>query len=40
MKGEWCPSLPDLPIVGKGPKEKPLPSYECRVEGDAIEINI
>eukprot|EP00192_Tetraselmis_astigmatica_P015490 CAMPEP_0117675650 /NCGR_PEP_ID=MMETSP0804-20121206/15728_1 /TAXON_ID=1074897 /ORGANISM="Tetraselmis astigmatica, Strain CCMP880" /LENGTH=151 /DNA_ID=CAMNT_0005484687 /DNA_START=8 /DNA_END=464 /DNA_ORIENTATION=- len=40
VKGEWCPSLPNLPIVGKGPKQKPLPAYPCRVEGDDIEVDI
>eukprot|EP00873_Tetraselmis_striata_P041117 jgi/Tetstr1/461381/TSEL_000592.t1 len=38
VQGEWCPKLPNLPIVGKGPAQKPLPTYECRVSGDDIEV--
>ncbi len=32
VKGEWCPKLPNLPLVGKGPSEKPLPTYQVRVD--------
>ena len=32
VKGEWCPKLPNLPLVGKGPSEKPLPTYPIRVD--------
>jgi nitrite reductase/ring-hydroxylating ferredoxin subunit len=38
VKGEWCPKLPNLPLVGKGPSQKPLPTYECRTEGNDIEV--
>lgn len=41
VKGEWCPKLPNLPIVGKGPKEKPLPVYPARVsEAGMIEVDV
>ncbi|CAG9467726.1 unnamed protein product [Pedinophyceae sp. YPF-701] len=36
--GEWCPKLPNLPVVGKGPKEKPQPVFECRTKGEDIEV--
>ena len=33
--------LPNLPIVGKGPKEKPLPVYPARVsEAGMIEVDV
>eukprot|EP00854_Cymbomonas_tetramitiformis_P002745 gene2745-3524_t len=39
VKGEWCPKLPNLPLVGKGPKEAPLPTFESRVgENGEIEV--
>ena len=35
------PQLPNLPIVGKGPKEKPLPVYPARVtESGMVEVDI
>ena len=40
--GEWCPNLPDLPLVGKvGNGPAPLPVYQTRVtdSGD-IEVDI
>jgi nitrite reductase/ring-hydroxylating ferredoxin subunit len=40
--GEWCPNLPDLPLVGKiGKGPAPLPVYQTRVtdSGD-IEVDI
>lgn len=39
VKGEWCPKLPNLPLVGKGPAKKPLPTFQVRVgaSGD-IEV--
>eukprot|EP00798_Chlamydomonas_sp_ICE-L_P003678 gene3678-13753_t len=41
VKGEWCPGFPDLPLVGKVVKTKPLPTFESRVsEAGEIEINI
>ena len=40
VQGEWCPKMPDLPLVGKGPAKKPLPVFECRVgEDGTIEVN-
>ncbi|KAG2425626.1 hypothetical protein HYH02_014998 [Chlamydomonas schloesseri] len=41
VKGEWCPKLPNLPLVGKGPGKKPLPVFQVRVSdsGD-IEVNV
>lgn len=39
-QGEWCPKLPNLPIVGKGPGPKPLPVYKCDVGADgAISVD-
>ncbi len=35
VKGEWCPKLPNLPIVGKGPAEKPLPTFQVRTHPHA-----
>ncbi|PNH00119.1 hypothetical protein TSOC_014072 [Tetrabaena socialis] len=39
VKGEWCPKLPNLPLVGKGPAQKPLPTFESRVTA-AGEIEV
>ncbi|GIM01262.1 hypothetical protein Vretimale_6064 [Volvox reticuliferus] len=39
VKGEWCPKLPNLPLVGKGPAQKPLPTFQVRVS-DAGEIEV
>ncbi|KXZ43111.1 hypothetical protein GPECTOR_102g64 [Gonium pectorale] len=39
VKGEWCPKLPNLPVVGKGPGQKPLPTFQVRVS-DAGEIEV
>lgn len=36
--GEWCPSFPSLPIIGKGTSPKPLPTYQVRVTDGAIEV--
>ena len=30
VKGEWCPSMPNLPIVGKMGDAKPLPVFKAR----------
>lgn len=39
VKGEWCPSFPNVPLVGKLTKEKPLPTFESRVDASgAIEV--
>lgn len=39
-QGEWCPKLPNLPIIGKGPKEAPLKTYASRVsEGGMVEVD-
>ncbi|KAG2500531.1 hypothetical protein HYH03_001308 [Edaphochlamys debaryana] len=41
VKGEWCPKLPNLPLVGKGPAQKPLPTFQVRVgEDGSIEVNV
>jgi nitrite reductase/ring-hydroxylating ferredoxin subunit len=41
VQGEWCPKLPNLPIVGKGPKEAPLPVYPARVsEAGMVEVDV
>ncbi len=35
------PQLPNLPLVGKGPAKKPLPTYQARVtESGDIEVNL
>lgn len=36
VQGEWCPGLPELPIVGKPllGEPAPLPTYEVRVNDD------
>lgn len=38
--GEWCPKFPSLPLVGKMGDKKPLPTFESRVDGGAIEVNV
>jgi len=39
-EGEWCPKLPNLPIIGKGPGPKPLPTYKVEVGADgAISVD-
>lgn len=41
VRGEWCPKLPNLPLVGKGPPEKPLPTFPIKIEeGGAIAVDI
>lgn len=40
VKGTWCPNFPDLPLVGKMTPQKPLPTFESRVEGGSIEVNV
>jgi len=41
VKGEWCPKLPNLPLVGKGPAEKPLPTFKVQVDADgSISVDI
>ena len=41
VEGAWCPSFPDLPLVGKMTPEKPLETYESRVgDADVIEVNV
>lgn len=40
-QGEWCPKLPNLPLVGKPMvgTPKPLPTFESRVSEDGtIEV--
>ncbi|KAL4424709.1 hypothetical protein ABPG77_000052 [Micractinium sp. CCAP 211/92] len=39
--GEWCPKMPNLPLVGKiGDTPKPLPTFEARIaESGEIEVN-
>jgi nitrite reductase/ring-hydroxylating ferredoxin subunit len=39
-EGDWCPKMPNLPIVGKGPGPKPLPTYKVTVAEDgAISVD-
>jgi hypothetical protein len=39
--GEWCPSMPNLPIVGKVNNDvKPLPVYTVRIDGDAVAVEV
>jgi nitrite reductase/ring-hydroxylating ferredoxin subunit len=41
VQGEWCPSFPQLPLVGKLGDKKPLPTYGVRVsESGAIEVDV
>lgn len=40
VKGEWCPGFPDLPFVGKLTPQKNLPVFPCRVNGDAVEVDV
>lgn len=41
VQGEWCPKLPNLPIVGKGPKAAPLPVFAARLgAGGAVEVDV
>jgi len=39
VEGEWCPKLPNLPIIGKGPKEAPLPVFKSRVVDGMVEVD-
>jgi len=40
VKGEWCPKLPNLPLIGKGPPEKALPTYKVNItEAGEIEVD-
>ena len=39
VQGEWCPKLPNLPLIGKGPKEAPLKTFKSRVEGGVVEVD-
>ena len=32
--------FPDLPFVGKVKESSPLATFETRVEGDAVEVNV
>lgn len=37
--GDWCPSMPNLPFVGKIGDKKPLPTFQSRVDASgAIEV--
>ncbi|PRW20446.1 ferredoxin component [Chlorella sorokiniana] len=39
--GEWCPKMPNLPLVGKLGDPKPLPVFQSRVsESGVIEVNV
>lgn len=39
VKGEWCPSFPSLPVVGKMSSATPLPTYQARVdEAGNVEV--
>lgn len=40
VKGEWCPSFPTLPLVGKIGDKKPLPTFQVKVTGSDIEVNV
>ena len=43
VKGEWCPNMPSLPLVGKigGDDAKPLPTFPVRVsEEGMIEADV
>jgi nitrite reductase/ring-hydroxylating ferredoxin subunit len=41
VQGEWCPSFPQLPLVGKLGDKKPLPTYAVRVsDSGAIEVDL
>ena len=40
VQGEWCPKLPNLPLVGKlGPGKAPLKTFASRVEGGTVEVD-
>lgn len=40
LQGEWCPKFPNLPLIGKVGDKKPLPTFESRVTGSDIEVNV
>ena len=41
VQGEWCPSFPQLPLVGKLGDKKPLPTYAVRVsDSGVIEVDV
>ena len=40
VQGEWCPKLPNLPLVGKlGPGKAPLKTFASRVEAGTVEVD-
>jgi len=39
VQGGWCPNFPELPFVGKGTKQRPLPTFQSRVD-DAGNIEV
>lgn len=41
VKGPWCPTFPNIPLVGKLTPQKPLPTFQSRVdETGSIEVNV
>lgn len=39
VKGEWSPSFPNIPFIGKG-EPKGLPTYETRVTDGVVEVMV
>lgn len=40
VKGEWCPNMPNLPLVGKMTKEKPLPTFSTSLDESSGMISV
>lgn len=40
VKGEWCPNMPNLPLVGKMTKEKPLPTFSTSMDESSGVISV
>jgi nitrite reductase/ring-hydroxylating ferredoxin subunit len=38
--GEWCPNMPNLPLVGKMTKEKPLPTFSTSLDENSGVISV
>lgn len=39
VQGEWCPKLPNLPLIGKGPAASALKTFSSRVEDGVVEVD-
>lgn len=40
VQGEWCPNMPNLPLVGKMTKEQPLPTFSTLLDDTSGVISV